>query len=851
MKIRNSFLRIVLVIFFGGLWAYSFSTRIGLLFIVPLWLKIIVMGGLGLNFSLLASYLLKRLIIRRPWDKSINLGLIIVTILSALVFFLIPYRRVPFRTTHQLEIQALDSEAKLAAVYSPDDNLIPREEFEPDEYVTAFNKSGFQLPPGSTINYRRSQTGGLTLSFTQDSTNVRITWDGVSHIFDSSSYQESHPLKINGWRTFIDEDNDLVNISLPGHTWGDPDPFWTVLGVILPVADFVTLASLFAGIIWVFQTVNQVHKPEKRHKFLIKIWVDALVCIILAVVLIKIGFPDFIPLWFLLFFIPTVLFLAYHQIQYSIEQSGLNFQVFWKFKMSLGKIGGILTSFNHSRWLFWILIILMAILGASIQLHLTIPGMGISGDSVHYMEGAKNMALGRGYVRNITEDDPVVITGFPPIYSTFLLPGILLGMEVQQFARFLNTLLISLSVILTGWIIFKTTGKVFPALIANLFLLMSPMILSIYSWVMSEPLSIVLLLVTILVWFWQINDISIWKVLLTGILIGIMINTRLAAIAFLPAFVVGILLFQKGKFGQRLHKSILVGLAALIPPAAFFIRNSIVAETISESRGLTLATFTQEYWEIIGAEVSSWFKWQTYFNLPHQRFNAMFVALSVILLLTIGWLAFRKQLSAKDETDPIIITLLISIPLYFSIIVLNTILFTPNQTVYGLTRYMIPILLLLLILISKILSVYWKQPYLFSKIIILFIILVGLQLYFVDFSMILQEQPFGYRQYTDRQNQCGDEVSTIVSTIPDVTFFTNNCEYFYFMTGQQCRHMIFDTDAYQPGGEIYQALKAGDIIAFTEGFGSNPPGVQPFLQGLDQFASSCYLNFYRWPNTKE
>lgn len=804
------------------------------------------MVGLGLNFALLATYLFMRFFSWHPQGKTKSWLLLATFALTALIFLIAPYRSVPFRTTHQLEIIALDSDVKLVAVYSPDDNLIPREEFQTGEGVTDFAEVGFRLTPGSNLSYRRGQTGGLTLSFTADSGDMILTWDGTSHTFNPASVRDGEVLRINGWRAFVDSETGLSKISLPGYTWGDPDLFWTVLGALLPVADFISLASFIAIVAWIVLRVRQKMNITKADREWIRVWVDSLICIALAMVLIEIGFPDFIPFWFLLFFLPATAFLAYRQVQLLSACGDLEIKIFPALKHWLVIVGNTLKTVNLSRWTFWILIGIIAILAAASQIHLTAPGMGISGDSVHYLEGARNMAAGSGYVRHIAEGDPVVMTGFPPVYSSVLLPGIWIGANLEQFARYLNTILLVLTVILTGWIVFKITHKVMPAFWVTAFLVMAPPILTIYAWVMSEPLFLVLLLVTVLLWFWHIKRPTVWKPILIGVVAGIMTNTRLAGIAFVPVMVLGILIYQEDKFSRRLRDAALLAVTALIQPAAFFIRNSLVAGRISESRGLTVASFPHEYWEIIGAEVSSWFKWKTYFNLPHQRFNALFVTLGVLLLLIIGWLVFRKQLSASEKNNSVVTLLVLSIPVYLTVVVLNTILFTPNQTESGLTRYMIPILLILLILLGKLLNVYWKQPFLFPKVIILFVVLVGLQLYVIDSSDFISDPPLAFRHYTDRKNDCGNEVIEIVEDLPDACFYTNNCEYFFFLTGQRCRHLILETEAYQPGGEVYQAVREGDIIAFTPGFGTEPPGIWSYLNNLEHIDSGCYLEFYRY-----
>ncbi len=164
----------------------------------------------------------------------------------------------------------------------------------------------------------------------------------------------------------------------------------------------------------------------------------------------------------------------------------------------------------------------------------------------------------------------------------------------------------------------------------------------------------------------------------------------------------------------------LLSLSALLPVAAFFIRNSLAATQVSESRGFTIAKFTSEYWNTIGTEVLSWFKWKRFYVQTYRQFNALFVTFGIIFLLILFWLIFRKKLSKNNTFDPIIILLLISIPAYLALIVLNTIFLTPLQTESGLSRYMIPILVLLFLSLGKILHDYWQTSHFAGRLVILF-----------------------------------------------------------------------------------------------------------------------------------
>jgi hypothetical protein len=843
---KRIYLFISLLCLLAFFWSYSFSTRIGLFFLVPMWLKIIILGGLTANFWLLGYLLIKNVNQDAIKKKTIIGGVAISILLCIIIFIFLPYQRVPFRTTHHLEITALSSEVKIRAILSPDDNLVERDAFIVDGKVEDYFHTGFRVPPGSTINYHGAHTGKLSIILTADSGTVLINWDGIEQSVNPADYQGVDHIRLNQFQIFEKPDTKDIEIRLPGNTWGEPDLFWAFLGLLLPISDFISLTSLLFVLILLVALNLQSYKPNVMQSAFLKPWVDTLLCIALMMLLINIGFPDFVPFWLLFFFLPSVFYLAYSQLRFFNSSGILNSNGFTKIAQLNEKVKLFITALNHDQRLLWLALIIVGLIGSLVQLQMTAPGMIISGDSVHYLEGARNLALGKGYVINITYGDPVVITGFDPGYSLSLVSGILLGHDVQHVARILNGFLFFLTLILTGWIIYLITDKVLPTLITNLFLLMSPIIISIYSFVMSEPLFIVLLLSTFLSWFYYLKTSSIWKLVISGVFGSLMIVTRFAGIVFLPVLLLGTTIFGDKKIKQRLLDALILGCIILIGPAIYFIRNKLVIETTTVSRGMRLVPFTQEDWDVIGGEFSSWFKWQAYFNYDYQKFNAVFISLGVILVLFIVWFILRKMLKVKDKSDSILIMVFLSILIYFSSIILNSMTADPPPTPGGIVRYMIPLFILLIILVAKLLSFYWKKPYLSSKTLIIFIVLVGLHLYHVDFIDLINQPPLAYRHYTFRKNICHDEVLDVLATTSTATYYTNNCEYFYFMTNQQCYPLTFDQTAYEPGGDVYQAMEQGSVIAISEGFGSNPPGIQKFLNQLNNFDSACYLTFYRW-----
>ncbi len=846
MKIKKSHWLLIVLAFFSFLWSYSFSTRIGLFFVVPLWLKIIVIITLTVNFWLLGFQLI--LWVNQKIERKAirNWAMVGSIVLSGVIFLFLPYERVPFRTTHHLEITALETDVQLKAILSPDDNLIKREEFEISGGVEEYYQTGFRIHDGAYIKYQRPFIGKLSLLFTVDSGPARIYWDGTVKTFDPSLSKESGHTIHGGWQIYYTEDANEVEVRLPGNNWGQPDLFWAFLGTLLPISDFITLTStLTLLIIFCFQRVKPKIKDQLKFE-LLKLWVDFLISITLIIVLLRVGFPEFLPCWFLLIFIPTNLYLSYSQIDLLQRNSYLNLEIFSELSKFIRDSRERISQSNKKLWVFWISMVIIGLVGSVIQLSMTSPGMIVSGDSIHYLEGARNLAEGHGYVINFIANGPIAITGFDPGYSISLVPGILMGLDAQVTARLLNALLLFLTVILIGYIIYQIVGKVFPAVIAGLFVIMSTVTVSIFSFVMSEPLFIVLLLTTMYCWYIQIKKPSIINTFLAGLICTLMLIVRLAGIVFLPVLALGILVYEELNIKHRISHAFIFGFTSMIAPILFFLRNKSITNTSGRTQGQGFVPFPQESWEVIGKEFSSWFKWHAYFNYDHQRFNAVIITFGFILVLFTIWLLFRSKLKSKYLSDKLIVLLLFSSLLYFLSIIINSMTSVPTPTTSGIVRYMIPLFYLLLIIVVVLFSFYWKQPYLFPKMIILFILLVGMQLYHTELLDLLIKTPIVYRHYTDRKNECGDDVIRIIDQLPNINYYSNRCEYFYFVTGRQCKHLDFDQSAYSQDGEISQAIETGEIIAFTQGFGSNPPGIFSFLTTLEQFDRACYISFYRW-----
>ncbi len=838
----------------GALWAYSFSTRIGLLFVIPLWLKIIVMLMLGVNFALLAHFLKSQLLFRYGGGPAWVWLLVGSLILATLLIILLPYRLVPFRTTHALTIKARGGPITLLEALSPDDNPIPVESFTTEADVTFDAKGDFNLPETGALQYRRNQTGGLTLIFNASNSEAIITWDGTQKTIDLGALSQNKSFRLQDWKITFNASDETYTVTLPGHTWGDPDLFWAALAVLMPIADTITIASLIAGAVWLGLKLRREKRGFKLNWALLEAWLTGVAICILTVLLFRSGIPDFFPIWFLIIFLPTMLLLGYYQWQ-QLTQHHQRTQ-FTRIKKQLDRLTRWIKKANSHIWVLIVTLLIVIVISSVAQLNFTQPGIGVSGDSVHYLEGARHIAAGEGYVREIKIGDPVPITGWPPTYAAMLAIGPWLNIPLLQFVRFSNMILLALFLGLAAWITYTETHQVLSSLLVSLFCLLSVPIFEIYTWAMSETLFLVVSFLMILLWRDYQRKPGKWRAALLGIAAAVLVTTRLAGLALTATLAIMILSRRSRAWGQRLLEAGLTGGIALLPLVIYFYRNSQIGESVSEFRGLNLAPFKASYWATIFDQVASWFKLQFFFEKSWAATVMFFLIFGLTILVYVFQVQQRKKQNGshvqRDKT--LQSTFFLYILIYMVMIVLNIVILTPEQSLQDIRRFMLPLFPVYAILAASLIRhASWKKhrPANMAaiKAVIFVCLVVLLRLYLFDFTHYLQSPPTNARGYTDINTACQNELDVFENIPTDANIYTNNCEFLFFTSGYRCIHLPQEPEAFQAGGDVFEAVREGDIIAYMISYGFEPPGIDPFLERLEMYQYGCMLKFYRWPQT--
>src|SRR5215213_8834060 len=195
---------------------------------------------------------------------------------------------------------------------------------------------------------------------------------------------------------------------------------------------------------------------------------------------------------------------------------------------------------TRPRFVSFIALTFIALLGMVLILQATPNGLGLSDDSIAYIAGARSMAAGDGYREAwLASNQPV--THFPPAFSSVLALFGLLGADPLRAARWVNALLFGLNAALLGILGWRMTPSLTAGVVLAALFVTSGELFSVHAVAMSEPLFIFLSLLA----FWMFDlyferDHHWWWLVACGIFVGVAYLTRYAGLALVATFVVAL-----------------------------------------------------------------------------------------------------------------------------------------------------------------------------------------------------------------------------------------------------------------------------------------------------------------------
>ncbi|MBI9049631.1 MAG: glycosyltransferase family 39 protein [Anaerolineaceae bacterium] len=304
-----------------------------------------------------------------------------------------------------------------------------------------------------------------------------------------------------------------------------------------------------------------------------------------------------------------------------------------------------MSKLKNRNWLY----ILISTLGAVLVWWGTSRGAGVGGDATIYMTSAKNFAEGIGLGIIGADGAFRLVPYFPPFYPIFLSVFSLFHLDLVMVARVVNTILIAATI----YLVLRASDQVIKdwryTAALGLLLAVSPVLNPAFSWVMSEPLSILLGTASLILCLQVIkkpkhNNLFYFS----AILAGFSTLTRYGAIVYTATACMLLLIFLNGKFAQRLRQSMIYGLIALCPVMIWAVVDMLLTNSISsrsvhglEGMGARIVSFFINlksvllFWLI----PDSWILTPFYPQILNTILSIVFVTLIIIG----SWFLFKKS----------------------------------------------------------------------------------------------------------------------------------------------------------------------------------------------------------------
>lgn len=264
-------------------------------------------------------------------------------------------------------------------------------------------------------------------------------------------------------------------------------------------------------------------------------------------------------------------------------------------------------------------------------------GIGFGYDSVFYWSAAQNLVAGNGLLRMGGAGQLEALTHFPPLYSV-LLAGTawLSGLTIVESARWSSAVLLGLSTVTVGVIVWRATNSTLASGLSSFFLLVSPFLIERHLWAMSEGLYVLLALTSIALLVEAVFS-SGWRwTALAGLAAGLVPLARYAGITIVGAGVLILLLSPSSSEHRRRFRATLYAILGAAPVLLWQIRNQQVGGSLTNR---VLAFHPVDLGQIrFGASTIA--SWIPYPSIPAEIRASM---VAVLALAAFGLVATRGQ----------------------------------------------------------------------------------------------------------------------------------------------------------------------------------------------------------------
>jgi hypothetical protein len=333
---------------------------------------------------------------------------------------------------------------------------------------------------------------------------------------------------------------------------------------------------------------------------------------------------------------------------------------------------------------------------AAMFLASTRTGIGLTPDSVSYVEGARSLADGDGYSRFVDVEGRKAIVDFPPLYSATLAPFEVVGVDLVDGARVLNAiLLVGTALLMYVLTLRMTSGHRVAALLAASAFGLSMEVLRVYGFVWSESLFLLLLAAWALALDTYLRREGRVSLVAVAALGAAALLTRYAGVAVLVASIIAIAAFGPGGRGRRVRDAAIVTGAGVFTALGWALRNRItgVEDVFSPAvHGIPAHKFGDDI-----DVVASWFFPAPIPDRAGPWLSALLLAAGVVgVIIALTRRRRRLALSNKLHRTAEVLALAIFAGVHVTVLVASFLFLIANQTFTP--RFLAPVFLVLIVL---------------------------------------------------------------------------------------------------------------------------------------------------------
>ncbi|HTM08358.1 MAG TPA: glycosyltransferase family 39 protein [Verrucomicrobiae bacterium] len=288
-------------------------------------------------------------------------------------------------------------------------------------------------------------------------------------------------------------------------------------------------------------------------------------------------------------------------------------------------------------------------LGAAVLLlYVTAVAVGVTPDSVIYLDAARHLADGQGYLAvRMGSASPQPVLHYPPLYPLALSVIMRLGLAPMAAARWLNAALFAANALLIGALVFRATGSSTAAFLGAYLAAASIPLIEIHSAAWSDPLFLLLFLLGLFFIDRALENMGVADLIFAPLALGCAWLTRYAGGSLVFAAVVGWLGLAREPLGRRAGHAALIACLGALPIGLWSLRNILIAG-VPVDRTVRFEAFSFDRWITLFRIVGSWVFPATD-RISIFPFQDAFIALFIIVGVTAA--AFLRLTSKRTATS--------------------------------------------------------------------------------------------------------------------------------------------------------------------------------------------------------